>query len=123
MTTQRIISAARPVAPGGTDAAGPATRLISRAEPLASVLARLELADEPGVPAIVATTLADEPHLPSISATALADVARVNDAVQAIPAKTPRFPDTADRRELHTTVEVRDRQGHRLGDMQFVRGA
>jgi hypothetical protein len=102
----RIIAAARAVAAGGTDATGPATRLISTAEPLASVLARLELAGEP--------------RLLSVTATPLADVARVTDMLRAIPASTPRFLDADDRRELHMTVEVRDGQDNWLGDVQFV---
>jgi hypothetical protein len=109
MTTERIISAARAVAAGGTDATGPATRLISTAEPLASVLARLELADEP--------------RLLSILATPLADVARVKDMLRAIPSNTPRFVDTDGRRELHMTIEVRDGQDNWLGDVRFVWGA
>ena len=103
---ERIIAAARAVAAGATDATGPATRLISTAEPLASVLARLELADEP--------------HLLSIIATPLADVACVKDVLQAIPASASRFVDTDDRRELHITVEVRDGEDNWLGDVQFV---
>src|SRR6516225_8535967 len=83
---EQIIAAARAVAAGGTDATGPATRLISTAEPLASVLARLELADEP--------------RLLSVTATPLADVAGVKHMLRAIPASTPRFLDTDDRREL-----------------------
>jgi hypothetical protein len=109
MTTERIISAARAVAAGGTDATGPTTRLISTAEPLASVLARLELADEP--------------RLLSILATPLADVARVKDMLRAIPSNTPRLVDTDDRRELHMTIEVRDGQDNWLGDVRFVWGA
>ena len=103
---ERIIAAARAVAAGGTDAVGPATRLISTAEPLASVLARLELADEP--------------RLLSVTAMPLADVAGVKDMLRALPASTPRFVDTDDRRELHMTVEVRDGEGNWLGDVQFV---
>jgi hypothetical protein len=106
MTIERIISAAREVAAGGTDATGPATRLISTAEPLASVLARLELAHEP--------------RLLSIIATPLADVARVKDMLRAIPASAPRIVETDDRRELHMTVEVRDGEDNWLGDVQFV---
>ena len=106
MTTEPIISAARAVAGGGSDATGPATRLISTAEPLASVLARLELADEP--------------RLLSIIATPLADVAGVKDVLRAIPASAPRFVDTGDRRELQMTVEVRDGEDNWLGDVQFV---
>src|SRR6202035_853084 len=87
MTTERIISAARAVAGRGTDATGPSTRLTSTAEPLASVLARLELADEP--------------RLLSIIATPLADVARVKDMLRAIPASAPRFVDTDDRAPSH----------------------
>jgi len=103
---ERIIAAARAVAAGGTDATGPATRLISTAEPLASVLARLELADEP--------------RLLSVTGTLLADVASVDDMLRALPASTPWFVDTDDRRELHMTVEVRDGQDNWLGDVQFV---
>jgi hypothetical protein len=103
---ERIIAAARAVAAGGADAAGPATRLISTAEALALVPARLELADEP--------------RLLSVTATPLADVARVKDMLRAIPASAPWFLDTDDRRELHTTVEVRDGEGNWLGDIQFV---
>jgi hypothetical protein len=103
---ERIIAAARAVAGGATDATGPATRLISTAEPLASVLARLELADEP--------------RLLSVTATPLADVASVKDMLRAIPASTPRFLVTDDRRELHMTVEVRDGEDNWLGDVQFV---
>jgi hypothetical protein len=102
----QIVAAARAVAGGGTDATGPATRLISTAEALASVLARLELADEP--------------RLLSVTATPLADVARVEDMLRAIPASAPRFLDTDDRRELHMTVEVRDGRDNWLGDVQFV---
>jgi hypothetical protein len=90
----------------GTDATGPATRLISTAEPLASVLARLELAREP--------------RLLSIITTPLADVARVKDMLRAIPGSAPRIVDTDDRRELHMTVEVRDGEDNWLGDVQFV---
>ena len=103
---EHIIAAARAVAAGVTDATGPATRLISTAEALASVLARLELAGEP--------------RLLSVTATPLADVARVEDMLRAIPAGTPRFLDTDDRRELHMTVEVRDGQDNWLGDVQFA---
>jgi hypothetical protein len=103
---ERIIAAARAVASGGADATGPATRLISTAEALASVLARLELADEP--------------RLLSVTATPLADVASVKDLLRALPASTPRFVDTDDRRELHTTVEVRDSEDNWLGDVLFV---
>ena len=103
---RRIIAAARAVADSGSDTTGPATRLISAAEALASVLARLELADEP--------------RLLSLTATPLADVARVKDILRAIPASTPRFLDTDERRELHMTVEVRDGQDNWLGDVQFV---
>ena len=103
---ERLIAAARAVAAGGTDAIEPATRLISAAEALASVLARLELADEP--------------RLLSVTATPLADIAGVEDMLRAIPASTPRFLDTDDRRELHITVEVRDGQDNWLGDVQFV---
>jgi hypothetical protein len=103
---EQIIAAARAVAARATDAAGPATRLISTSEPLASVLARLELADEP--------------RLLSIIATPLADVAQVKDMLRAIPASAPRFVDTDDRRELHVTVEVRDGEDNWLGDVQFV---
>jgi hypothetical protein len=105
---EQIVAAARAVAAGGTDATGPATRLISTAEALASVVARLELADEP--------------RLLSVTATPLADVARVKDVLRAIPASTPRFLDTGDRRELHVTVEVRDGEDNWLGDVQFVWG-
>ncbi|MFI4992549.1 MAG: hypothetical protein ACHQCH_02895 [Solirubrobacterales bacterium] len=103
---ERIIAAARAVAAGGTDATGPATRLISTAEALASVLAQLDLAAPP--------------RLLSVTATPLADVASVNDMLRAIPASTPRFVDTDDRRELHMTVEVRDGQDNWLGDVQFI---
>jgi hypothetical protein len=103
---ERIIAAARAVATGGTDATGPATRLISTAEALASVLARLELVDEP--------------RLLSVTAMPLADVASVRDLLRALPASTPRYVDTDDRRELHMTVEVRDGEGNWLGDVQFV---
>jgi len=103
---ERIIAAARAVAAGGPEATGSATRLISAAEALASVLARLELADEP--------------RLLSVTATPLADVAGVEDMLRAIPASTPRFLDTDDRRELHITVEVRDGQDNWPGDVQFV---
>jgi hypothetical protein len=103
---ERIIEAARAVAADGTDATGPATRLISTAEALASVLARLELAEEP--------------HLLSVTATPLADVGNVKDMLRATPASTPRFLDTDDRRELHTTVEVRDGEDNWLGDVRFV---
>ena len=103
---ERIIAAARAVAAGGPEATGSATRLISTAEPLASVLARLELADEP--------------RLLSVTATPLADVAGVKHMLRAIPASTPRFLDTDDRRELQMTVEVRDGEDNWLGDVQFV---
>jgi hypothetical protein len=103
---ERIIAAARAVATGDTDAIGPATRLISTAGALASVLARLELADEP--------------RLLSVTAMPLADVASVRDLLRALPAGTPRYVDTDDRRELHVTVEVRDGEGNWLGDVQFV---
>jgi hypothetical protein len=103
---ERIIAAARAVATGGTDATGPATRLISTAEALASVLARLELAGEP--------------RLLSVTAIPLADVASVKDLLRALPASTPRFVDTDDRRELHMTVEVRDGDDNWLGDVRFV---
>jgi hypothetical protein len=106
---ERLIAAARAVAAGGTDAIEPATRLISAAEALASVLARLELADEP--------------RLLSVTVTPLADVARVKDMLRAIPASAPRFLDTGERRELHMTIEVRDGQDNWLGDVQFVWGA
>jgi hypothetical protein len=102
---ERIIAAARAVATGGSDGTGPATRLISTAEALASVLARLELADEP--------------RLLSVTAIPLADVAS-KDLLRALPASTPRFVDTDDRRELHMTVEVRDGEENWLGDVQFV---
>jgi hypothetical protein len=107
---ERFILAARAVAAGGIDAIGPATRLISAAEALASVLARLELAP-------------DEPRLLSITATPLADVARVKDMLRAIPAGAPRFLDTGERRELHMTIEVRDGQDNWLGDVRFAWGA
>ena len=103
---ERIIAAALAVATSGTDATGPATRLISTAEALASVLARLELADEP--------------RLLSVTAMPLADVASVKDMLRALPASTPRFVDTDDRRELHVTVEVRDGEDNWLGDVHFV---
>jgi hypothetical protein len=103
---ERIISAARAVATRGTDATGPATRLISVAEALASVLAQLDLAAAP--------------RLLSVTATPLADVASVDDMLRALPASAPRFVDTDDRRELHMTVEVRDGEGAWLGDVQFV---
>jgi hypothetical protein len=103
---ERIIAAARTVAAGRTDAAGPATRLISTAEALASVLARLELADEP--------------RLLSVTAVPFADVASVKGILRALPAGTPRFANTDDRRELHMTVEVRDGEDAWLGDVQFV---
>jgi hypothetical protein len=103
---ERIIAAALAVAAGATDATGPATRLISTAELLASVLARLQLADEP--------------RLLSVTATPLADVASVKDMLRAIPASTPRFLVTDDRRELHMTVEVRDGEDNWLGEVQFV---
>jgi hypothetical protein len=106
---ERLIAAARAVAAGGTDAIEPATRLISAAEALASVLARLELADEP--------------RLLSVTATPLADVARVTDMLRAIPASATRFLDTGERRELHMTIEVRDGQDNWLGDVQFAWGA
>jgi hypothetical protein len=103
---ERIIAAARAVATGGTDATGPATRLISTAEALATVLAQLDLAAAP--------------RLLSVTATPLADVASVKDMLRALPASAPRFVDTDDRRELHMTVEVRDGEGNWLGDVQFV---
>jgi hypothetical protein len=103
---ERIMAAARAAAAGATDATGAATRLISMAEPLASVLARLELADEP--------------RLLSVTATPLADVASVKDVLRAIPASTPRFLVTDDRRELQMTVEVRDGEDNWLGDVQFA---
>jgi hypothetical protein len=103
---ERIIAAARAVATGGTDAIGPATRLISTAETLASVLARVELADEP--------------RLLSVTALPLADVASVKGMLRALPASTPRFVDTDDRRELRVTVEVRDGDDNWLGDVEFV---
>ena len=102
----QIVAAARAVAAGGTDATGPATPLISTAEALASVLARLELADEP--------------RLLSLTATPLADAARVKDMLRAIPTGPPRFLETDERRELHMTVEVRDSEDNWLGDVQFV---
>ena len=91
----RLIAAARAVAAGGTDAIEPATRLISAAEALVSVIARVELGDEP--------------RLLSVTATPLADVARVKDMLRAIPASAPPFLDTGERRELRMTIE----QGHR----------
>ena len=103
---ERIIAAALAVATSSTDATGPATRLISTAEALASVLARLELAVEP--------------RLLSVTAMPLADVASVKGMLRARPASTPRFVDTDDRRELHVTVEVRDGEDNWLGDVQFV---
>ena len=103
---ERMIAAARAVATGGTDATGRATRLISTAEVLASMLARLELGDEP--------------RLLSVTAMPLADVASVKHMLRAIPASTPRFLVTDDRRELHMTVEVRDGEDNWLGDVQFV---
>jgi len=103
---KRIIAAARAVVDGGSDATGPATRLISAAEALALVLARLELTGEP--------------RLVSLTATPLADVARVKDMLRAIPADPPQFLDTDERRELHMTVEVRDGEDNWLGDVQFV---
>jgi hypothetical protein len=103
---ERIIAAARAVATGGTDATGPATRLMSTAEALASMLARLELADEP--------------RLLSVTAMPLADVASVKGLLRALPASTPRYVDTDDRRELHMTIEVRDGADNWLGDVQFV---
>jgi hypothetical protein len=106
---ERLIAAARAVAAGGTDAIESATRLISAAEALASVLARLELADEP--------------RLLSVTATPLADVARVKDMFRAMPTSAPRFLDTGERRELHMTIEVRDGQDNWLGDVQFAWGA
>jgi hypothetical protein len=106
---EQIIAAARAVAASSTDATGPATRLISTAEPLACVLARLELADEP--------------RLLSVTATPLADVASIKDVLRAIPASTPRFLDAGDRRELHMTIEVRDGQDTWLGDVKFTWGA
>ena len=99
---ERIIAAARAIAAAGPEATWSATRLISAAEPLASVLARLE------------------PRLLSVTATPLADIAGVEDMLRAIPASTPRFLDTDDRRELHITVEVRDGQDNWLGVVQFV---
>ena len=106
---ERIIAAARAVAAAGPEATWAATRLISAAEALASVLAWLELADEP--------------RLLSVTATPLADVARVKDMLRAIPAGAPRFLDTGERRELHMTIEVRDGQDNWLGDVQFAWGA
>jgi hypothetical protein len=103
---ERVIAAARAVATAGTDATGPATRLISTAETLASVLARVELADEP--------------RLLSVTAMPLADVASVKDMLRALPASIPRFVDTDDRRELRMTVEVRDGDDNWLGDVEFV---
>ena len=103
---ERIIAAARAVATSGSDATGPATRLISSAETLAAVLARVELADEP--------------RLLSVTAVPLADVAGVKDMLRALPASVPRLVDTDDRRELHMTVEVRDGEDNWLGDVQFV---
>jgi hypothetical protein len=103
---ERIIAAARAVATGGTDATGPATRLISTAEALASVLAQLDLAAAP--------------RLLSVTATPITDVASVKDMLRALPASAPRFVDTDDRRELHMTVEVRDGEDNWLGDVQFV---
>jgi hypothetical protein len=105
---ERLIAAARAGAAGGTDVIEPATRLISAAEALALVLARLELADEP--------------RLLSVTATPLADVARVKDMLRAIPASAPRFLDTEGRRELHMTIELRDGQDNWLGDVQFAWG-
>jgi hypothetical protein len=101
-----IIAAARAVAADRTDATGPATRLMATAEPLASVLARLELAGEP--------------RLLSVTAIPLADVASVKGILKALPAGTPRFENTDDRHELHVTVEVRDGEDNWLGDVQFV---
>jgi hypothetical protein len=106
---ERLMAAARAVAAGGTDAIESATRLIAAAEALASVLARLELADEP--------------RLLSVTATPLADVARVKDMFRAMQASAPRFLDTGERRELHMTIEVRDGQDNWLGDVQFAWGA
>jgi hypothetical protein len=103
---ERIIATARAVATGGTDATAWATRLISTAEALASMLARFELADEP--------------RLLSVTAMPLADVASVQGLLQALPAGTPRYVDTDDRRELHMTIEVRDGGDNWLGDVEFV---
>jgi hypothetical protein len=103
---ERMIAAARAGATGATDATGPATRLISAAEALASMLARLELADEP--------------RLLSVTAMPLADVASVKDILRGLLASAPRYIDTDDRRELHMTIEVRDGGDNWLGDVQFV---
>jgi hypothetical protein len=103
---ERILAAARAGATGDTDATGRATRLISTAEALASMLARLELADEP--------------RLLSVTAMPLADVDSVKDLLRALPASSPRYLDTDDRRELHMTIEIRDGGDNWLGDVQFI---
>jgi hypothetical protein len=103
---ERIIAAARTVAAGRIEGAGPATRLISAAEALASVLPQLELADEP--------------RLLSVTAVPFADVASVTGILRALPASTPRVVDTDDRLELHMTIGVRDGEDNWFGDVQFV---
>ena len=103
---EHITAVARTAATGGAEATAPATRLISTAEALALVLARIELADEP--------------RLLSVIAMPLADVARVNDTLQALPASGPSFLYTGGLRALHMTIEVRDGKNNWLGDVQFA---
>jgi len=97
--------------------------LLTRGAPKAGYQVETTGAGESQREMLARLELADEPRLLSVTAMPLADVASVKDLLRALPASTPRYVDTDDRRELHMTIEVRDGGDNWLGDVQFVWGA
>jgi hypothetical protein len=103
-----IIAAAKATAEAQLDGAEKLARLLTAAETLGAVLARL--------------ALGSEPKLLTVIVTALVDVIRPDDALSAAPAGDPFLARTDNRSELHTPIEIRGGDGRWLAEVELVWG-
>jgi hypothetical protein len=101
-----IIAAAKATAEAPLEGAEKVTRLVTAAETLGAVLARI--------------ALGAKPRLLTVIVTALVDVIRPDDALAASPAADPFLARTDNRSEVHTAIEIRDGDGRWLAEVELV---
>jgi hypothetical protein len=103
---EQVIAAAKATAETHVHGAQKVARLLTAAESLGAVLARL--------------ALGGKPELLAVMFTAVVDVIRHDDALSAAPAADPFVARIDNRSELHTTIEIRDGDGRWLADVELV---
>jgi hypothetical protein len=101
-----FIAAAKATAEAQLECAEKVTRLVTAAETLGAVLARL--------------ALGSKPQLLTVTVTALVDVIRPDDALSAAPAGDPFLARTDNRSELHTAIEIRGDDGRWLAEVELI---